>query len=132
MEAVYMDISAKKAWDKLGILLSTLCIVHCAGLLVLPLLLPALGALFHSPWIHRTFAVFILVITPMAFMPGYRRHGMTRVLVQAGIGIALVLTGVATDGLFSELTTHLCSVAGSVMLVSAHVQNLHHSRRSCC
>ena len=122
----------KKVWDKVGILLSSACLVHCVGLLVIPFLLPALGAFFHSPWVHRFFAAFILIVTPMAFMPGYRRHGMSRVLVQAGLGIAFILAGVATDGVLPELASHGFSVVGSLMLVGAHVQNLRHSRRSCC
>jgi hypothetical protein len=133
MEAVYEN-TMKKVWDKLGIALSTICLAHCVVVVVLPLLLPALGTFFHSPWIHQTFAGLVLIITPMAFMPGYRRHGLSRVLVMAWTGVALVLAGVLSDGKLPEITSHSLSIMGSGFLVTAHLLNLRHSRKaaSCC
>lgn len=124
----------KKVWDKLGIALSSICLAHCVAVVLLPLLLPALGTYFHSPWIHQTFAALVLIITPMAFMPGYRRHGLTRVLVLAWAGVAFVLAGVFSDGKLPEITSHGLSIMGSCFLVSGHLLNLRHSRKAarCC
>ena len=130
--AVHQHSSNKKAWDRLGILLSSACLIHCVAVIFLPLLIPALALLVHTPWVHRVFAVVILVVTPMAFIPGYRRHGMSRIITMAYIGVGLILLGVFSDGFVSEYVSHGMSVLGSLALVTAHVQNIRHSRASRC
>lgn len=126
------DNSTRKTWDKLGIALSGACLIHCILVFFLPLLVPAMALFIHTPWIHRFFAVFILVVTPLAFIPGYRRHGMRRVMVRAYIGIGFILMGVFFDGHTSEVFSHGLSIIGSILLVTAHLQNIRHSRRKHC
>lgn len=130
--AVHQHSSNKKAWDRLGILLSGACLIHCIAVVFLPLLIPALALAVHTPWIHRTFALIILVVTPLAFIPGYRRHGLNRILVKAYLGVGFILLGVFSDGLVSEYTSHGFSVIGSLALVLAHLENIRHSRTSRC
>jgi len=130
--AVHQHSSNKKAWDRLGILLSGACLIHCVVVMGLPLILPAMTFFVHSPWIHRVFAVFIMLITPMAFIPGYRVHGMNRIIILAYLGVGGILMGVFSDGFVSEYLSHGISVVGSILLVTAHAQNLRHSRRSRC
>lgn len=133
MELIF-DHTMKKIWDKWGIALSTACIVHCVLVALVPLLLPAAELLVHSPWVHRLFALFVMVSTPLAFIPGYRRHGVNRVLIQAGVGLILVMAGVFQDGIWSEVLTHSVSILGSVLLVWAHILNIRHSHKhqNCC
>jgi len=133
MEFVHVG-TMRKVWDKWGIVLSAACIVHCFAVVILPLLLPAVEMLVHSPWVHRVFATLVIFTTPLAFLPGYRRHGLQRVLVLAIAGLALVLMGVVLDGQVEELMSHSVSIAGSVLLVSAHLWNLKHSHqhKKCC
>lgn len=124
----------RKLWDKWGIALSSACILHCVLVGLLPLVIPALGLFMHTPWVHRLFALFVMVSTPLAFLPNFRRHGMNRVLIQAALGLVLVMTGVFQDGLWPELLTHGLSVAGSALLVWAHWLNLRHAQKNaaCC
>lgn len=128
--------NSKGTWDKWGMALSGACLLHCVAVMALPLLLPTLRLFVHTPWIHRLFALFILVVTPMAFVPGYRRHGISTAMTLAYGGVALILVGVFTDGFFSELLTHGISITGSVILIAAHVQNLRHTHsnahQKCC
>lgn len=133
MELVHAA-SMKKLWDKWGIVLSAACIVHCFAVVILPLLLPALEMFVHSPWVHRCFAALVIITTPLAFIPGYRRHGLHRVMVGAIGGVTLVLLGVFLDGSVDELVSHGVSIAGSFLLVSAHISNLRHAHRHthCC
>jgi hypothetical protein len=133
MELVH-DSTMRKLWDKWGIVLSAACIIHCFAVVILPLLLPAVEMLVHSPWVHRVFATLVIFTTPLAFLPGYRRHGLHRVLILAVAGLCLVLVGVAMDGQVDEFLSHATSIVGSMLLVSAHVWNLKHSHRhqKCC
>lgn len=130
--AVHQHSSNKKAWDRLGIVLSTACFFHCVAVMGLPLLLPTLNLFIHTPWIHRVFAVLILVITPMAFIPGYRRHGLSNIIALAYLGVAGILLGVFLDGHTEEWISHSISILGSILLITAHVQNIRHSRRANC
>lgn len=126
--------STRRLADRLGICLSALCLVHCLLTPVLILLLPSLqlvdahGA--EGGHAHETFHLALLLVLPilavMAFIPGYRRHGDKRVFAWAAPGLILV----ALVAIFFEdisWTGSLISVAGSLMLIRAHVIN----RRLC-
>lgn len=116
----------KKAWDKIGITLSSICIVHCIGLAILPALLPAMehmGAEFHYGM-----AILILLTSPIAFIPGYRKHGVGLVLLWAICGITLVILGTLFDGFIVEWMSHSIVISGSITLVCAHYMNIKHSK----
>ncbi len=132
MEAVHED-TVKKAWDRWGIALSSACIIHCVAVVVLPLLVPAVGLVLHGPWVHRVFAVFIAVSGWFAFSPVYRRHGLNAVVGRALAGTLLLVFALLFDGHAPEGLVHGLSIAGSILLVIAHVLNLRHThQRSCC
>jgi hypothetical protein len=124
----------RKAWDKMGIFLSALCAAHCIAVAIVPIALPALDIIFHSPWFHRIFTVMIFIIGPMAFYPSFKRHGLTKILALAAGGMLLVATGTILDTLVAEELSHSISIAGSALLVTAHLWNLRHSHRhkKCC
>ncbi len=119
----------KKQWDKWGIVLSTACIIHCFAVVILPLMLPAVEMFVHSPWVHRIFAALVITTTPLAFIPGYRSHGLKHVLALAVVGLVMILSGVFIDGHVSEWLSHATSIVGSLLLVSAHVFNIRYSRK---
>lgn len=119
----------KKQWDKWGIVLSTACIIHCFAVVILPLMLPAIEIFVHSPWVHRIFAVLVITTTPLAFIPGYRSHGVRQVLGMAVLGLTMILSGVLIDGRVAELISHSISIIGSLLLVTAHVFNIRYSRK---
>ena len=62
-------------WDRLGILGSALCLIHCA---VTPLFIGYLSAaglgFLGSEIVHKFLAAPLLVIALLAFWPGYRTH----------------------------------------------------------
>jgi hypothetical protein len=127
--SLYTRLLMKKQWDKWGIVLSTACIIHCFAVVILPLMLPAVEMFVHSPWVHRVFAVLVITTTPLAFIPGYRRHGLPHVLFSAVAGLVLILSGVFLDGRINEVLSHGVSILGSILLVSAHILNIRYSRR---
>lgn len=112
--------------DRLGVYLSSLCVVHCALMPVLFMVLPSFSYLVS----HDVFHVIMLLLLPLvafvAFVPGYRAHRDPIVFVYGGFG--LVLLGVAVL-LFhdSRLFEALFSIAGSLTLIRAHQLN----RRLC-
>jgi hypothetical protein len=131
MELVHVT-NMKKIWDRWGIALSGVCLFHCIAVILLPMILPALEVFVHIPWIHRLFAFFVLITTPLAFIPGFRRHGFGHVLSLAILGVSCILAGVILDGSVSEILSHIFSIAGSIMLVAGHWLNMKHSQKEKC
>jgi hypothetical protein len=125
----------KKVWDRVGIGFSSACVVHCIIVAFLPILFPAIEIYTHQSWIHLIVGFIILFTSPLAFIPGYRRHGITWIIGVAIAGLFLILSGIILEKHFSEQISHGISIFGSLLLVFAHAKNLQHSHRhqhQCC
>jgi len=126
----------KVVWDRLGIAFSSACIVHCIAVAFLPLFFPVLKQYTHSTWVHIVVASIILFTSPLAFVPGYRKHGLTWILGMAVAGLMMVFMGILLDDKVLEQASHGISICGSLLLVLAHAKNIQHSHRHrhqhCC
>lgn len=125
----------KKVWDRLGIAFSSACVVHCILVAFLPILFPAISVYTHSSWVHVVVGVIILFTSPLAFIPGYKKHGLTWIIMTAIGGLALILLGILLEGHTSDQFSHSVSIMGSIFLVFSHAKNLQHSHRhqhQCC
>lgn len=111
--------------DRLGMLLSMLCLVHCLVLPFLILSLPILARyyLLH-PYAHLVLAVLIVPLGLWTFVHGYRAH-QNRIVLILGIP-GLILVGLV------PLILHRMSLIGpepilvafgSLLLVFAHWKN---------
>jgi hypothetical protein len=128
-------VGMKKVWDRLGIAFSTACVIHCIAVAFLPVLYPAISTYTHSTWIHVIVGLVILFTSPLAFVPGYRKHGLTWILGAATGGLSLILLGVLLEGQTTDQVSHGFSIIGSMILVFSHAKNLQHSHRhkhQCC
>ena len=125
----------KKIWDRLGIAFSSACVMHCIMVAFLPLFYPALGRFSHENWVHLAVGFTILFTSPLAFVPGYRKHGLNWIIGTAVLGLFLVLSGMLLENLVSDQFSHGVSIFGSLLLVFAHAKNIQHSHRfqhQCC
>ncbi len=122
-------LKMKKIWDKLGIVVSATCAVHCLLVGLLPFALPLMDTFFHSAWFHIIFVLMVVVITPLAFGHHFQRHGFSFVIKLALTGVTLIVTGAFLEPLTSEIISHGTSMFGSFALVSAHVLNLRHQKK---
>ena len=126
----------KVVWDRLGIAFSSACVVHCIMVAFLPFFLPVISQYTHSSWIHFIVLFTMLFTTPFAFVPGYKKHGLTWILAMALIGLLLVILSVSIEGKVSDQLSHGISICGSLFLVFAHAKNIQHSHRHvqhpCC
>lgn len=121
----------KKKWDKFGITLSSLCLVHCICIVFLPLIFPVLVSLIHNIWVHIIFILFVVGLFPLAFIPGYRTHKSRMVLATAFVATIFLLSGILTEAYVSELMSHGLSIIGSVLIMIAHFQNIRLQKRCC-
>lgn len=115
-------------WDRVGMTLSSLCAVHCLLTPFLILLVPTLGGLFESEWVHLGLALLVMPVAFYAFWAGYQHHHRKYLLVMgfAGalmIGAASVLPHEWVEALGFDIMT----IAGSFILVISHILN----RKAC-
>jgi hypothetical protein len=126
----------KKVWDRIGIAFSSACVLHCLLVAFVPIVFPAISQYTHATWIHVVVGFIILFTSPLAFVPGYRKHGLTWILKTAVLGLFLVFAGIILEGTVTDKTSHSISILGSLLLVFAHAKNLIHAHRHqhqpCC
>jgi len=118
--------------DRLGVLLSGVCMVHC---LLLPVMLSTLplwpaAAAWHR-WLHPVFALILIPTTMVAAVAGYRKHGRRRIVGVLGVGLAVILSaGVLGHAMPGAAVETGLTVAGSVLLIAGHWRNWRADR--CC
>jgi hypothetical protein len=111
--------------DRLGIIASVLCFIHCV-LTPVAVSLLAVGAHYlpSEEKIHRVLAVFVAALGSLAILFGYRRHRQSRVVLLMSSGLVLIVTG-AYFG--NRLPSHLSEVAvtmmGSCFMIAGHFLN---------
>ena len=79
--------------DRIGVVASAACAVHCLVAPLLMLALPVTGAIWSHWSVHWVLAVLVLPLACWVIYRGYRRHGRRLALVAAGLGSALIVAG---------------------------------------
>jgi hypothetical protein len=114
--------SGRGAWDFAGVGASALCILHCVATPLLAVALPTLELLERPA--HTAFAVAILCIGLLAFIPGYRQHRRLSVLLVGLLGFGLLSASpLLRAGSLSESTETSLTMLGGVLLIAAHLRN---------
>ena len=119
-------IKYKLWWDRLGITLSVVCLVHC---LMLPLAIAALPLVaaqwLHTSTFHTVMALVLLPVALLAVVPGLRLHGRVSVAAAMAAGLSLLSTAAfAGERLLSREWGIGLTLAGGAILVTAHAVNL--------
>ncbi len=111
--------------DRVGMVGSVLCAVHCALLPFVIAALPALGlGGFDLIDIDQAFTVFATLLGVTALSYGYRRHRAFRAWMVLIPGLALVWLGSFTS-LHDHSVAHVVvMVVGGLAIAAAHLINL--------
>lgn len=121
----------RRLWDGLGILVSSVCLVHCLAPAVLAGSAVFLGT--HGEEhdaAHVWFFVAAAVVGLLAFLPGYRHHRSWKAPGLAAAGFAtLALGAFGGHDLLGHEAAVAVTVAGGALLLGAHVVNIVHCRR---
>jgi peptidoglycan/LPS O-acetylase OafA/YrhL len=89
---------------------------------LLLVVLPALEILERQT--HALFALSILCIGLLAFVPGYRRHRRRRVVLLVLVGFGMLSAGVLVpEAAMSETAEVVLTVLGGATLITAHLRN---------
>ncbi len=133
--------------DRFAILLSGLCAIHCIALPIIASIIPLLTATVHHGnevhefRFHQFIILFIVPVSLIALITGFRSHRKILPLVIAGIGIA-ILTFIAlfaeqllTDNVIPHEGETLLTITGGLIHVAGHILNLQATRKKqahCC
>lgn len=115
--------------DRLGVLISALCLVHCVSGVVLVSVL-GLGGLdlagggLLDPRVHQAGLVVALAVGALGLGFGALRHRRRAPLLMGTVGLTLMAVGLLVPhGLAEALVT----MPGVGLLAFAHMRNLRHS-----
>lgn len=120
--------------DRLGIIASALCFIHCV---LTPVAVSLLAVGVHylpsEEKIHRVLAVVVAALGCLAIFAGFRRHRRFRVVLLMSGGLLLIFAG----AYFGErLPSHLAEVAvtmtGSCLMIAGHFLNHSFCRNCVC
>lgn len=112
--------------DRVGMLLSAVCMAHCA---LLPVIV-VLGVASHAnvgitdKFVHIGVGAIVIPVSILAFWGGWVRHGRNDVVAVGFAGVVFVVLGMTVaHEQFGLVGDALVTSIGSMMLIYAHWQN---------
>lgn len=120
--------------DRVGVIASVLCAIHCAVTPFLLLILPTFGKIWSHPASHWGMALFVVPIAALMMSKGYQRHRRAWIIAIGVTGILLVLAGAVAPYLEndSEALKSTASVDGRSVEPSCATQEGGSCTDSCC
>lgn len=117
-------LSIRDRLDRVGVLLSGLCALHCVLSILVVSVLGLGGQVLLAPEIHEFGLMAAIFVGALTLGLGVLRHGKRAPLVIGGLGLALMgLALTVPHGLPEALLT----IAGVALVATAHIQNLRHA-----
>ena len=117
-------LSIRDRLDRVGVLLSGLCALHCIAGLLLVAGLGLGGEVLLAPAIHRVGLALAIAVGAVTLVIGVARHRDPRPLQIGAGGIALMAVALMVGHGAAEA---LFTIAGVSLLGRAHIRNLRHS-----
>jgi len=106
------------ALDTGGVVISSLCLIHCLFLPFLGTFLPLLGVWSEIEWVHKILVIMALPLcVNLIFRPGKMQRRLPAI-----IGFLLLFSGAFIEALHEFEVT--MTVFGAIFLGFAHLQNL--------
>lgn len=110
--------------DRIGVLLSGLCALHCLAGVFLVAGLGLGGEVLLAPVIHRIGLALAIGVGAITLVLGVVRHGDPLPLQVGAAGIALMAVALFVGHGTAEA---VLTIAGVTLLAWAHLRNLRHS-----
>ena len=110
-------------FDRVGLVLSGLCAVHCVATLVLVAVLGLGGGFLLNPALHRVGLALAIVVGGIALGLGVSRHGRREPLLIGAAGLSLMALALLTGHSPAEAAL---TIAGVALVALAHLRNVRH------
>lgn len=114
--------------DRVGVVASSLCALHCAATPVLLAVAPTLGVAFGDERWEWPFLLASCALGAAALVPGFLRSGRAIALAVFGAGALLALGGKLSFEA-GGVAESACSALGALGIACSHVLNLRVVRR---
>ena len=114
-------LSIRDRFDRAGIFLSALCMVHCVLGLVIVSFLGLGGGVLLAPSIHRVGLALAVAIGALALGSGFVRHGRSAPLMLGALGLAFMAAALAVGHGLGEA---VLTIGGVSIVATAHLWNL--------
>lgn len=111
--------------DRTGMLLSSLCLIHCLGGLFVVAVLGLGGGLLFAPWIHRTGFALAMLVAAVAIGVGAMQHRRAVPIVVVMMGLTFMGGGLAVEHGTKEA---VLTIIGVTLVAAGHVLNLRYRR----
>lgn len=115
-------LAIRSRLDRVGIILSGLCAVHCVLGVVVVGLFGLGGEALLSPEIHRIGLAIALAVGLVSLGFGVLRHGRIAPLVIGGIGLSLMAAALFVG---HGLPEAVLTILGVSLVAFAHIRNVH-------
>lgn len=114
-------LSIRDRLDGFGVLLSSLCAVHCVLGLILVTVLGLGGGVLLSPAIHEIGLALAIAVGALTLGLSALRHGRTGPLMLGACGLALMAAALLVGHGPREA---ILTIAGVSLVATAHIRNL--------
>ena len=123
-------------FDRFAISLSGLCAIHCVALPIIAGVIPLLtstvdhGSNLHEFWFHQFILLFILPVSVIALIAGYRCHKQITPVLLGTIGLAiLVATALLAEqaiaqGIVNVSAEKVFTILGGIIHAIGHIANI--------
>lgn len=114
-------LSIRNRLDRVGVLLSGLCALHCVLGIVLVSALGLGGHALLAPAVHQIGLLLAVVIGAATIGIGALRHGALGPLLIGSVGVMLMAAAI---GVGHGLPEAVLTIAGVALVATAHMRNL--------
>ncbi|KKL28432.1 hypothetical protein LCGC14_2375220 [marine sediment metagenome] len=110
--------------DKIGMVLSVGCAVHCVLVPIVLPLLPMIGFVFgHDSHFHLILAAIITGVACLALVPGYFKHRIGTPMISACIGVVIIITMGVMEHYIESVMIITTTIMGSLFVMLGHFYN---------
>lgn len=114
-------LSIRDRLDRVGVLISGLCALHCLLSIVAVSALGLGGQVLLSPWIHRLGLVAAIIVGLFTLALSAVRHGRLDNLRIGALGLGFMGAALAVD---HGLPESALTIVGVALVALAHIRNL--------
>jgi len=112
-------LSKDGLWDRLAVVVSGLCFVHCIATMIFVALLSSAGALL-DPIFHEVGLIIAIILGCIALGKGILDHGYVMPAAIGGLGLGMMMGALTLDHGVGEL---LYTLMGVAIMALAHDLN---------
>ncbi len=111
-------------WDRVGLWLSGICVIHCVLTLVFFAALPLGSTVFDfDTWTHFVLALLLVPTVAIGYRSSIKKGRPFYIRMLFLVGGSLVLVGLLAGELYSETAESILTILGSTGLVIGHWKN---------